>query len=209
MATSTFTQLLTSGGWVGWSVVYVHRNRRFIRDGSTGHPPRLSTAPDLRRVGGLKCCFTSTETVGLLGTGAQDVHLDFHTAPGLCLLSRHRYEIAVCPGMQMQGVVQFMPHVWTLVMEVFSSCTLFESHYKGNALQQPKEQSWPVPLASLPGDHLLARSEAHTPRMLIIKRWNIVKWGAEGVILEKRERLYKTAFDLFWVLSRTVFVEGI
>ena len=29
----------------------------------------------------LKCCFTSTETVRLLGTGAQDVHLDFHTAP--------------------------------------------------------------------------------------------------------------------------------
>ena len=29
----------------------------------------------------LKCCFTSTETVGLLGTGAQDVHPDFHTAP--------------------------------------------------------------------------------------------------------------------------------
>ena len=31
------------------------------------------------------CCFTSTETVGLLGTGAQDGHLDFHTAPELCL----------------------------------------------------------------------------------------------------------------------------
>ena len=31
----------------------------------------------------LKCCFTSTDTVGLLGTGAQDVHLDFHTAPEL------------------------------------------------------------------------------------------------------------------------------
>ena len=31
----------------------------------------------------LKCCFTSTETVSLLGTGAQDVHLDFHTAPEL------------------------------------------------------------------------------------------------------------------------------
>ena len=29
----------------------------------------------------LKRCFTSTETVGLLGTGAQDGHLDFHTAP--------------------------------------------------------------------------------------------------------------------------------
>ena len=31
----------------------------------------------------LKCCFTSTETVGLLGTGAQNVHLDFHTDPEL------------------------------------------------------------------------------------------------------------------------------
>ena len=31
----------------------------------------------------LKCCFTSTETVGLLGTGAQDGHLHFHTAPEL------------------------------------------------------------------------------------------------------------------------------
>ena len=32
-----------------------------------------------------ECCFPSTETVGLrLGTGAQDGHLDFHTAPELC-----------------------------------------------------------------------------------------------------------------------------
>ena len=29
------------------------------------------------------CCFTSTETVGLLGTETQDGHLDFHTAPEL------------------------------------------------------------------------------------------------------------------------------
>lgn len=28
-------------------------------------------------------CFTSTETVGLLGTGAQDGHFHFHTAPKL------------------------------------------------------------------------------------------------------------------------------
>ena len=35
----------------------------------------------------LKCCFTSTETVGLLGTGAQDVHLDLHTAPELWVRS--------------------------------------------------------------------------------------------------------------------------
>ena len=31
----------------------------------------------------LECCFTSTETVGVLGTGAQDVHLDFHIPPEL------------------------------------------------------------------------------------------------------------------------------
>ena len=39
----------------------------------------------IRLIGWLKCCFTSTETVGLLGTGAQDVHLDFHTPPELWL----------------------------------------------------------------------------------------------------------------------------
>ena len=33
-----------------------------------------------------ECCFTPTETVGLLGTAAQDGHLDFHTAPELCLM---------------------------------------------------------------------------------------------------------------------------
>ena len=39
----------------------------------------------MRLMGGwlVECCFTSTETVGLLGTGAEDVHLDFHTAPEL------------------------------------------------------------------------------------------------------------------------------
>ena len=31
----------------------------------------------------LKCYFMSTETIGLLGMGAQDVHLDFHIAPEL------------------------------------------------------------------------------------------------------------------------------
>ena len=35
----------------------------------------------------VQCCFTSTETVGSLGWGAQDVHLNFHTAPELCILN--------------------------------------------------------------------------------------------------------------------------
>ena len=58
-------------------LLYVHRNRRFIRDGSPGRPPRLSHNS-----------WTSTETMGLLGMGAQDGHLDFHTAPEPCCLSR-------------------------------------------------------------------------------------------------------------------------
>ena len=37
----------------------------------------------MAHVSQVQCCFTSTETVGLLGTGAQDGHLDFHTAPAL------------------------------------------------------------------------------------------------------------------------------
>ena len=105
--------------WVK-ALLYVHRNRRLIRDGSPGRPPRLShsswalscvsssqfnvalrpqrplgtgvaqdghldllTAPEPGSAR-FECCFTSTETVGLLGTGAQDGHLDFHTAPELC-----------------------------------------------------------------------------------------------------------------------------
>ena len=31
----------------------------------------------------VECCFTSTETVGLLGTGGQDGHLGFYTVPEL------------------------------------------------------------------------------------------------------------------------------
>ena len=31
----------------------------------------------------LECCFTSTETVGLLGTGAQDGHLHFELGVGV------------------------------------------------------------------------------------------------------------------------------
>ena len=48
------------------------------------HGLTAASITDLLLVGWLKCCFTSIETVGLLGTGAQDVHLDFHTAPELC-----------------------------------------------------------------------------------------------------------------------------
>ena len=41
----------------------------------------------------MKCYFTSTEIVGLLGTGAQDGHLDFHTAPELCASRKSKEQV--------------------------------------------------------------------------------------------------------------------
>ena len=113
-------------------LLYVHRNRRLIRDGSPGRPPRLSHSSraladhddeddhddddgddddddgddddddddvELNVLGCrltcnrqtvtnayismVQCCFTCTETVRLIRTGALDGHLDFHTAPEL------------------------------------------------------------------------------------------------------------------------------
>ena len=39
-----------------------------------------------------KYCFTSTETVALLGTGAQDIHLDFHTLSELSKVQKSQQE---------------------------------------------------------------------------------------------------------------------
>ena len=65
---------------------YVHRNEGVGNEDSA--PPSCShNSWVLISSLLLKCCFTSTETVGLLGTGAQDGHLDFHTAPELWLIS--------------------------------------------------------------------------------------------------------------------------
>ena len=60
-ATATFTQLLSS----------------------------VSLLPNPGMVELVECCFTSTKTVDVLGTGAQDGHLDFHRAPELWPLGWH------------------------------------------------------------------------------------------------------------------------
>ena len=63
---------------------------RTIRDGE----PRTSTSTFTQLLSSLgylyistlvEYCFASTETAGLLGTGAQDGYLDFYTAPELCI----------------------------------------------------------------------------------------------------------------------------
>ena len=59
-------------------VLNVHRTTRLIRDGEMegGWGGGMEVLM-------VEVLFTSTETVGLLGTGAQDGHLDFHAAPEL------------------------------------------------------------------------------------------------------------------------------
>ena len=80
-AISTFTQLLSSVQCCFTSTEIV----RTVRDGE----PRTTTSTFTQLLSSEKmmimveCCFTSTETVGLLGTGAQDGHVDFNTAPEL------------------------------------------------------------------------------------------------------------------------------
>ena len=76
----------------------------------------------------LKCCFTSTETVGLLGTGAQDVYLDFHTASKLCLRTERLAYIlwaAIAPALQLLGVllaaVVFLLSRWKTIFVFFIS----------------------------------------------------------------------------------------
>ena len=79
-ATSTFTQLLSSEGLSSSSMLlYVHRDRKDYQ-GRGAHDDHLS-APELRLSSWCwSVALCPPETVGLLGTGAQDVHLDFHTA---------------------------------------------------------------------------------------------------------------------------------
>ena len=57
---------------------------RFVTPYQRGGPQNDRQVPDADRQGlVVDCCFTATETVGLLGTGGQDGHHDFHTVPEL------------------------------------------------------------------------------------------------------------------------------
>ena len=76
--------------------VSIHRTKRLSPLYRHSRCRRSVTAVEV------ECCFTSTETVGLLGTGAQDGHLDFHPAHELsqpCLqlqLSRQGADNQAC-----------------------------------------------------------------------------------------------------------------
>ena len=59
-------------------LLYDRRNRRLIRGGSPGRPPRLSHSS-----WALIYVHRNRRFFRKLGTGAQDGHLDFHTAPEL------------------------------------------------------------------------------------------------------------------------------
>ena len=89
-------QVRQHSGRINWGTIPARRTPRSLSEvglfasrslfvSLSAPPPPPPPPPVLPLFAWLvECCFTSTETVGLLGTGAQDGHLDFHTAPELC-----------------------------------------------------------------------------------------------------------------------------
>ena len=75
MADFSYLPLVEQDLFVGWIERYC-----FFSDISRD---TAETTECRRKEGLVECCFTSTETVGLLGTRAQDCHHHFHTAPEL------------------------------------------------------------------------------------------------------------------------------
>ena len=70
----TTTAVLKEGGSSSWGEWVIWPSGKAL--GWLAEGPRFNAAS-------FECCLTSRETVGLLGTGVQDGHLDFHTAPEL------------------------------------------------------------------------------------------------------------------------------
>ena len=68
-------QATSEYGYIRASVTVKLTNSLFPLSLSIYHPSHESVVDEV--------LLDVTETVGLLGTGALDVHLDFHTAPGL------------------------------------------------------------------------------------------------------------------------------
>ena len=69
----------------------------------------------------VECCFTSTKTVGLLGTGAQDGHLDFHTAPEFCYEDVPLVEFVylVFTRMSSESYRSRLRSLWSCLCDVF------------------------------------------------------------------------------------------
>ena len=82
----------------------------------------------------VQCCPTSTETVDLLWAGAQDGHLDFHTAPELCsvhLLRRFSTALGGIGGPLLNtsiGLLRLLP-VLVMLKVLLSLCSPCVTHF--------------------------------------------------------------------------------
>ena len=76
----------------------------------------------------VECCFTSTETVGLSGTGVQDGHLDFHTAPEFCC-----YEMIIgysmCSFLPYGTGICYYPFMSLFIYFYYCFCPFFLSFF--------------------------------------------------------------------------------
>ena len=72
----------------------------------------------------VECCFMSTETVGLLGTEAQDIHLDFHTVlepVGMSMCICYKYTGRYSPQKERCQWIKALCHMGrSLVITIFS-----------------------------------------------------------------------------------------
>ena len=104
----------------------------------------------------VECCFTSTETVSLLGTGAQDGHVDFHTAPELCdtLVGTYRVQ---SPGFP--KIVYSHLATWIINRYRCSVCT-DESQFQN------------IEGSALSPSYCLTSSVRSDPHVVLLDSWN-------------------------------------
>ena len=79
------------------------------------HPIEINSSTQIFM--SVECCFTSTETLGLLGMGARDSHLNFHTAPQLwdvCVNGRmfSYFDLAELKGCDACVCMDYINIVW-------------------------------------------------------------------------------------------------
>ena len=89
----------------------------------------------------VECCFTSTETEALLGTGAQDDHFHFHTPPELRMrVGEIDFE---------QPAFNFLGHIWPKKKNTFDEDHHYYYHHHHHHHQQQQQQQQSLPLSTL------------------------------------------------------------
>ena len=150
----------------------------------------------------VECCFTSMETVGLLGTGAQDVHLDFHyTVPELWqgdLAFRHAWSL----GLSLD-LAAHLSVIWHVTLSALFWLNVFNADR--------------CPWRGTGGDRQTRRWGKRGYRPCLVTRgdWHPRRWGKRGYrpcLVTRGNEIPegggRGAIGLFWLLAGTGIPEG-